>query len=203
MTNIAEYIQSGILESYVFGNTSAEETSKVEEMALTFEAVREKIDEISMKLENYAFENALQPAETVKVFLMATIDYTERLKNGEEPTAPPLLHEGSNVSDYAPWLDRADMVLPEDFDSFHAKIIGYRPGVTTAIVWIKEIAQQEVHDDEYEKFIVVEGTCLITIEENKYELQAGDFLSIPLYKNHSVKVTSDIPCKVILQRIAA
>ena len=62
---------------------------------------------------------------------------------------------------------------------------------------------QEVHDDEFEKFMVVEGTCTITIEENKHELHPGDFLSIPLYKNHFVKVTSDIPCIVILQRIAA
>ncbi len=203
MTNIAEYIQSGILESYVFGNTNAQETAEVEEMALKFEEVRRKIDEISMTLEKYAFDTAVKPAETVKVFLMATIDYSERLKNGEVPTAPPLLHEGSKISDYSPWLDRDDMVLPKDFQSLYAKIIGYTPEVTTAIVWIKETAPQELHDDEYEKFIVVEGTCLITIEESTHELQRGDFLSIPLYKNHSVKVTSDIPCKVILQRIAA
>ncbi len=203
MTSIAEYIQSGILESYVFGNTSIEETEAVEEMALAYEGVRKKIDEISATLEKYAFDNAIQPAETVKAFLMATVDYTERLKNGEEPTNPPVLYEGSKISDYSSWLDRADMTLPEDFDSIYAKIIAHTPEATTAIVWMKETAAQEVHDDEYEKFIVVEGTCLITIEEDKYQLQSGDYLSIPLYKNHSVQVTSDIPCKVILQRIAA
>lgn len=203
MTNIAEYIQSGILEAYVFGNTNIEETEEVEEMARAYEGVRKKIDEISATIEKYAFDNAIKPAETVKAFLMATIDYTERLKNGEEPTNPPVLHEGSKISDYSSWLDRPDMFLPNDFNSLYAKIIGYTPKVTTAIVWIKEIAEQEVHDDEYEKFIVVEGTCLITIEEEKHQLKRGDYLSIPLYKNHSVRVTSDIPCKVILQRIAA
>jgi mannose-6-phosphate isomerase-like protein (cupin superfamily) len=203
MKNIGEYIQSGILESYVFGNTTVQETVEVEEMACAFEEVRKKIDEIGLTLEKYAFDNALLPKETVKVFLMASIDYTERLKNGEPPAFPPLLNEASKLSDYSSWLDRADMVLPQNFHSLYAKIIGHTPEVTTAIVWMKEMAPQEVHDNEYEKFIVVEGTCLITIEENKYELQPGDFLSIPLYKNHSVKVTSSIPCKVILQRIAA
>jgi hypothetical protein len=34
-------------------------------------------------------------------------------------------------------------------------------------------------------------------------LKAGDVLIIPLYKTHFVEVTSDIPCKLILQRAAA
>ena len=48
----------------------------------------------------------------------------------------------------------------------------------------------------------MEGTCTITIEDEIHQLVPGNVLSIPLYKNHTVVVTSEIPCKVILQRIA-
>jgi mannose-6-phosphate isomerase-like protein (cupin superfamily) len=203
MKNIAEYMQSGILESYVMGTTDTQETAEVEEMAAAFEEIRKEIDEISDAMERYAMENAVEPNETIKPFLFAIIDYTQRLKNGEEPSSPPILHEGSKLTDYTNWLNRDDMVLPKDFSGLYAKIICYTPDVTTAIVWIKEMSPQEMHHDEFERFLIAEGTCTITIEDKVHELNPGDFLAIPLYKNHFVKVTSDIPCKAILQRIAA
>jgi len=51
--NIKEYIESGILEAYVLGELSAEESSEVEKLSLTYVEVAEEIDKIqsvSMKL---------------------------------------------------------------------------------------------------------------------------------------------------------
>ena len=203
MKNIKKYIESGILEAYVMGTTSPVESSEVEQLIAEFHEIREEIQAISEALKNYAQAHAIAPDPTIRPFLMATIDFTERMKKGEQPASPPLLHEGSKVSDYNEWLNRQDMILPEDFTDMHAKIIGYTPTAITAIVWIKDMAPQEVHEHEFEKFLVVEGTCNITIGGDVHQLVAGDFLSIPLYKNHDVKVTSAIPCKVILQRVAA
>ena len=95
------------------------------------------------------------------------------------------------------------MNLPESFEDFHIKIIGHTSEVTTAIIWIKHMAPQEVHKDELERFLILEGTCELTIEDEVYNLKAGDYLAIPLYKKHDLKITSAIPCKAILQRIAA
>ena len=64
------------------------------------------------------------------------------------------------------------------------------------------MAPQEVHDHELEKFLIVEGSCSITIEEKIHHLSAGENLTIPLHKKNHLTVTSDIPCKVILQRHA-
>ena len=148
--------------------------------------------------------HAITPDVTIKPFLIATIDYTERLQNGEAPTFPPLLHEGSSLSDYSEWLNRADLALPNGLnEEFHAKIIGYTPEATTAIIWLKHGAPIEVHENELERFMIVEGTCDIIIGEEVHQLAAGDFLAIPLHQPHSVKVTSAIPCKLILQRVAA
>ncbi len=203
MKNIQDYIGSGMLELYVLGVSSKKETEEIENLASSYIEVYEEIEGIRNAIEEYAKQNAIAPDPTIKPFLMAMIDYTERLKNGEQPSFPPVLNESSKVSDYDEWVKKTDSNLPEDFKDFHAKIIGYTPEVTTAIIWIKDMAPQEVHHDEIEKFLILGGTCDITISGKVHSLKAGDYLSIPLYKKHDVRITSSIPCKAILQRIAA
>lgn len=202
MLNNKEYIDSGILEQYVLGFADAEDCKEVEIMAAADPAVQAEIEAIAHSLEMFAKANAVEPNPVIKPFLLATIDYTERLQNGEPVSNPPILNENSKVADYAAWLNRSDMVFPGNADVF-AKIIGYTPEAITAIVWLKDYAPQEVHDNEYERFLIVEGTCNIIVGEEVNPLVPGDYFAIPLYKNHSVEVTSAIPCKVILQRVAA
>ncbi|MEO6719874.1 MAG: cupin domain-containing protein [Ferruginibacter sp.] len=203
MENLQSFIESGVLETFVVGGTTEEETELVNEMAASYKEVRDEIESITEALELYASSNAIVPDTTIRPLLLATIDYTERLKAGEIPTFPPELNESSKIADFESWLKRPDMVLPSDFSDFYAKVIGYTPSAVSAIIWIKEMAPQEVHDHEYEKFLIVEGTCDITIGNTVNHLVPGDYLSIPLHEKHYVTVTSSIPCKVILQRIAA
>jgi len=203
MENLRDYIESGILESYVLGIASSEEVADVERMAERHKEILLEIDAISLAIEKFALENAVTPDPLIKPFVMASIDYMNRMMAGEEPSFPPVLNSFSVIKDYSQWLNRPDMVLPETFDNIYAKIIGYGPQGVTAITWIKEMAPQEMHDDEYESFLIVEGTCDIIIDGELNSLAPGDYLSIPLYKEHSVKVTSSQPCKVILQRLAA
>lgn len=201
--NIKNYIDSGILELYVLGVASAMENEEVEKMASSYPEIRSEIEQIAMSMEAFGKHHGVSPDPTIKPFLMAMVDYMERLKNGESASFPPLLHQGSAITEYAEWINRKDIFLPDDFEDIHAKIIGYTPAVTTAIVWIKEGAPEEIHDDELENFLILEGSCNITIDGKPHHLVAGNFLSIPLYKKHDVKITSFIPCKLILQRIAA
>ena len=203
MQSLKSFIESGILEAYVMGDANMEETRLVNEMATRYKEVKDEIESISEALEFYAIANPIAPDPTIKPLLLASIDYTERLKAGETPTFPPELSASMKTIDFQSWLERQDMALPPDFVDFHAKVIGYTPTMTTAIVWIKEMAPQEVHDHEYEKFLILEGTCDITIDNQVHHLVPGDYLAIPLHKEHHVTVTSSIPCKVILQRIAA
>ncbi len=203
MTGIEELLSSGLLELYVLGETSEEETIYIQEMILSHQIIADEVNQIELALTQYAMENAIAPDPIVKPFLLAVIDYTDRLQNGEAIASPPLLNQYSTASDYQEWINRTDMQLTEDLDDVFAKIIAFTETCTTAIVWIKDMAPQEVHDHEYEKFLILEGTCTIHIEDEQHELKAGDFLTIPLFKKHHVRVTSTIPCKVILQRVAA
>jgi mannose-6-phosphate isomerase-like protein (cupin superfamily) len=197
-----DLLNSGLLEEYVLGLTSLDETMEIEAFAANDSAIRAAIDSISTSLETFAFTNAVAPDPLIKPFLMATINYTERMEAGEPASDPPMLSEKSRIADYATWLNREDMVY-RGKDEIFARIIGYKPEALTAIVWLKDYAPTEVHDHEYEKFLVVEGTCNIMVEGQSNNLVPGDYFAIPLHKNHMVKVTSNIPCKVILQRVAA
>lgn len=203
MSPLIEYIESGILELYVMGMTSSLEAAEVERMASAHPEIRTEIENISLAMEGYALAHAVKPRATVKPLLMATIEYIERLKNGEQPASPALLTSTSKISDYQQWLDRSDMLAPASFEGLYAKIIAATPEVTTGIVWISGMTDYEIHHDEHESFLIVEGTCDFIIGEEVHSLVPGDFLAIPLHKPHWARITSAIPCKAIIQRRAA
>jgi mannose-6-phosphate isomerase-like protein (cupin superfamily) len=202
MNTVNEFLESGILESYVLGITNEEENSMVELMCSKHIEVNEELQRISESLISLSAERAFTPNDTVKPLIMATVDYSERIKNGEVPAHPPILNERSTIGDYAQWIDRSDMYLPEDADNIYIKLIANNPQAISAIVWIKEQTPAETHSVEHEKFLILEGTCDIFVNGEKNSLVPGNYMSIPLYADHVVKVTSSIPCKVLLQRVA-
>ena len=203
MDTIQNYINSGILELYVLGITTDEENVEITKFAEENIEIKEEIDSISKALQitSEAFAPEISPAS--KAMIMATIDYTERLKNGEEYTIAPLLNKKSTVSDFKTWINRPNMQVSDDYETIDAKIISASEEATTLIVWLKHGAPIEVHHKEYEHFLIVEGTCTITIGDEAHNLISGNYLSIPLFIGHSVTVTSDMACKIILQRVAA
>jgi mannose-6-phosphate isomerase-like protein (cupin superfamily) len=201
--DLNQFLDSGILEMYVMGTASEEEREEVERMAGRYEEVRNELEEIGMVLGSYAIANTEKPHPSVKYLLMATIDYMERLKRGEQPGFPPILSERSTLSDFRSWLDRKDLDAPPDFEDIFVRLIGHTAQATTALVWIRKRAEAEVHDDEHERFLILEGTCVITVGAKEYQLVPGDYFAIPLHEPHTVEVTSARPCKVLLQRVAA
>ncbi|MEO8819572.1 MAG: cupin domain-containing protein [Ginsengibacter sp.] len=199
-----EFIDSGILEQYVMGLASRQEREEVEMMAEANRDIRMEIDEICDVLEKYALAHSIEPSRVIKPMLMATIDYSERIKNGEPISFPPPLHKNSKPEDYSSWLNRPDLVFSgSDEDNIFAKIIGHTTEMTTAILWIKQDAPREIHNEEHESFLILEGTCDIVVGNKTNHLVPGDYFSIPLHEYHQVKVTSSIICKAILQRLAA
>ncbi len=203
MKTVKEYIESGILEEYVLGLTSDSENTEIAAILLSHPEIKDEINSITDALVSYADKNAPELDPTIKPMVLATIDYMERIKGGEAPSFPPELNEHSKISDFTEWLNRKDIVLPDDFEDVHAKIIGFEPTKITAVTWLKYGSPEELHHNQYEKFLILEGTCDLTIEGKVYSLVAGNYLSIPLHVKHDVRVTSTMPCKVILQRIAA
>lgn len=203
MQKVSEYIESGILELYVLGMIAADEAVEVEKMMALHPEVMQEVRAIEASLEKYAQANAVQPHATVKPLLLATLDFMQRLSDGEVPSNPPVLNERSTPADYAAWINRADFADPEHVEDIVVKLIAHTPQATSAIVWIRDLAPDEVHHNEYEKFLILEGTCDIIVGDTAHSLKAGDYFQIPLHEDHRVVVTSEVPCKVVLQRVAA
>lgn len=203
MKNLIEYIESGIIESYVMGLTTEEETNQIEALAIKHIEIADAIEEYSKELEKICISTGETPDPITKPFVMASYDYMSRLEHGELPSEPPILSPSSTIADYNKWILRPDLSINEIKEEVFAKIIGFTPTAITAIVWLQDMAPQEIHHAEYERFLIIEGTCDIKIGEDIHSLSPGDFLEIPLHVTHSVKVTSLVPCKVLLQRVAA
>jgi mannose-6-phosphate isomerase-like protein (cupin superfamily) len=201
--NLNEIRESGLLELYVHGSLEENEQLIVEQALKLYPELQLELEDIELALLNHAQQDAIKPHGVVKPLLLATFHYLERLKKGEVPASPPMLHERSVIADYSQWIEREDMTRPQDMEAMYARLIAHEPDKITAIVWLRFGAPGEIHTKEYEKFLIVEGTCTITIGTEEHQLKAGDYLSIPLHINHHVTVTSPIPCKIILQRIAA
>ncbi len=203
MSDLNDFLESGILESYVLGIATNAEAAMVEHWMQVYPIVADEVMQMQSAMFNMASENAVAPDLTQEPFVKATINYLERLSNGEMPSFPPEITEHSTLQDFLPWLEREDLTQYDLTDGIDAHIIGYTPQMTSAIVWLKYGAPGEVHTKEYEKFLIAEGSCTIHIEDAAYNMLPGDVCLIPLYKSHHVVVTSPEPCKVILQRVAA
>ncbi len=63
--NVKEYIASGILELYVLGQLTPEETAKVQEMQSKHTEVRREIHEISLTLEKYGQLSSIKAPENI------------------------------------------------------------------------------------------------------------------------------------------
>jgi mannose-6-phosphate isomerase-like protein (cupin superfamily) len=203
MNTVQDYINSGILELYILGMTTEEENNEITKLASENIEMMNEIVAIENEILNASEDIAPEISPATKAMVMATIDYTERLNSGEEYVVAPLLSKNSKIEDFETWINRDNMQVSEDYETIDAKIISASPESATIIVWLKHGAPIEVHDKEYEHFLIVEGSCTITIGSDAHCLLPGDYLSIPLYIGHSVEVTSGFACKIILQRVAA
>ncbi|MCW3112258.1 MAG: hypothetical protein JWR18_654 [Segetibacter sp.] len=67
------YIQSGLIESYVLGLTSAEETAEVERLRSQYIEIDDAINDFALNLEKKAFENAISPPPELKEKIFAAI----------------------------------------------------------------------------------------------------------------------------------
>jgi anti-sigma-K factor RskA len=102
--NLKAYIESGVLELYVLGDLSPEETLQVEEMASQHLEVRDEIAAIEQAMEQYAMQNAVEPSEDVETRLFRKLELSDVEENvnvqpepiyTEEPTIIRL--DGSNA----------------------------------------------------------------------------------------------------------
>ena len=201
MKDLNQYIETGILELFVMGMLSKEEAIEVEALAVNHPGIREEIAAIEDAQEEMAGLAAMHPPAHIKANLLAAIEEIETQTKAEGNA--PFLSSHTTIEDFSPWINDPKNVAPETYeDPYFIPLTANTEGIT-AMVWIRENIPSEVHTDVLEKLFILEGTCDVEFGGQVNSLKAGDYLSIPLHVAHTVTITSDIPCKLIVQRLAA
>lgn len=106
--NTNEYISSGILEAYVFGELSTEEVREVESIASQYPEVMNEIKSIRESFEDYALSHAVTPPAHLKHKILSAIQEQESHKalidkkesKNEEPKVIPLQGKTSSYAKY-------------------------------------------------------------------------------------------------------
>ncbi len=199
------YIATGNLEAYIQGSLSEPEQQMVELMVQLHPEIKAEMDALEDLNALLILESTkgVTAPERSKQRLLNFMDATEEEGATDRVVSPPYLNSRSSSNDYAPWVNRAGIAPPETFENVFVQPIDASPECLTLLVWVKSQIAGEVHLDAVEKFLVLEGTCMIDIEGEQFPLKAGDYMSIPKFKEHTVYVTSSTPCKLIVQQIAA
>jgi anti-sigma-K factor RskA len=80
-----EYISSGVLELYVMGGLTEQEMRKVECMALVHDDISEELKRIELAYEKLALETQVEPSESLKADIWASIEAGGNNQNEEIP----------------------------------------------------------------------------------------------------------------------
>ena len=126
MNTIENYINSGILELYVMGMTTDDESLEIRLMSEKNIEIKTEIESISQALNIYAINESLELNPGIKPNIMGYINYSERLQNGEEFCIAPTLSKNSKISDFQTWLDKPELNVYNPDDEIDAKIICFQ-----------------------------------------------------------------------------
>lgn len=90
-------------------------------------------------------------------------------------------------------------IVPDsaNYQNIYVKKIDSDSLVSNFIIWIKDEVKAHKHLTHCETIIVLEGAAIMTLGDKKIEIKKGDYIFVPKDTPHSVKVTSEIPLKVI------
>lgn len=88
--NIQEYIESGILDSYVLGATSDQERREVACMSAIYPEIQQEIDRLNETIEEYALAHSVEPPADLKAQIMGQLTF------GEAPVKPLFGGNGSS-----------------------------------------------------------------------------------------------------------
>ncbi len=199
--NAHDLIGSGTLELYALGMLSPEECRAIDAEASRVPELRAEIDALQNVLSQLAMDGAVEPSADVKGAVLTAVEafQQERVRHKR----PPVLHPASRISDYDQWLHDPALVRPADAGPMHIIPLDQRDGEGTGVLWLTLGAPEETHTDEIEKFLILEGTCDVIFGGTTHQLVPGSYLSVPLHVPHTIRITSKVPCKILLQRIAA
>lgn len=185
--DLKEFLDSGLSELYLLGVLTHEEAALVQKMQVLHSEVKREIEALELFYEQDAIQNAvkLHPRVDKQMNVMLSALQTEKQMQLSET---PLI---SIFSDADAWLELVTPLLPNDnFGDGFTSVLRNNNGVMQMLAISSIDIEEEVHEDVDESFLILKGTCICTIGNESINMGPGDFMQIPLYKPHSVSITS-------------
>jgi len=83
------------------------------------------------------------------------------------------------------------------YENIHVQQIYENEHTSYYLIWIKQSVTSHKHVEHTESITVIDGVGIMTVGEQQFEIKKGDFFIIPKDTFHSLKVTSEVPVKVL------
>ena len=89
-------------------------------------------------------------------------------------------------------------LLPEkEYDNLSIHSLNSDSNVTSVVIWIRKEVKPHLHASHTEHVYILEGNGRMLLGEKTIDVNPGDLIFIPENTQHALKVTSDVPMKVI------
>lgn len=85
----------------------------------------------------------------------------------------------------------------EDFENIHVEKLDGDELTTQFLIWVKDTVRTHKHNQHSETVHILDGAGRFYLEDTVFSIKKGDFIFIPKDTWHSVKVSSEVPMKVI------
>lgn len=83
------------------------------------------------------------------------------------------------------------------YENIHVESIYENEHASYYLIWIKQGVKSHKHNEHTESITVIDGVGIMTVGEQQFEIKKGDFFIIPKDTFHSLKVSSEVPVKVL------
>jgi mannose-6-phosphate isomerase-like protein (cupin superfamily) len=197
MTDPDKYLTDGTLIDYSLGLLNENDRLEMEIALELYPQLKEELRMLQDILHKY-LRNKPEASAELKERIWATLQNIslEKYMNLQHL---PLINKYSN---HKSWMDAVSPLLPKKLKApFYARPLTNTKGVTQVLIMSGIDIPDEVHEDELESFILLEGECECHVGERIIKVSAGGYLEIPLHQHHDVKILSEYIVGV-MQRIA-
>ncbi|MBA2407655.1 MAG: cupin domain-containing protein [Chitinophagales bacterium] len=84
-----------------------------------------------------------------------------------------------------------------DFENISIVKLNADSNATSMLVWIKKEIKPHLHASHSEHVYVLQGTGKMLLDNRVIDIKEGDLVFIPQNSVHAVRVTSELPMKVL------
>lgn len=195
-----DIIESGLLELYAIGGTSAEENAMIDALLPIDEALRKEYEFIQQSLEIYSSANKKQPSPNVLRNIFDSIAQTD----ADKFNLPPLLSRQTNADAWWSYLIDHKILKPDTGEKLIMIEFIKTNTLVTYVAWAEKGAYvEESHDDQLERLFMLQGSCKIECNGEVRFYKEGDFIEIPAGTLHRAEATGDDVMILLGQRVAA